>query len=131
MAKIQLSPAFVALMRRKGLDKKTLLLITDDGGGKYSLQGGACSIGTKFTLIVRAAPDPDYSVPLVNSAGLALFTSDYDLIFLGPGLAMDFAAGAIQIKDDAHLLDSGVRIADGEAVLAAFDQGVMIDGTTC
>ena len=74
MATIKLSQAFVDLMKKKHLDQKTLLLITDDGGGRYSLQGGACSIGTKFTLIVLDQPDSDYQVKLENDAGLDLYT---------------------------------------------------------
>ena len=123
MATIKLSQAFVDLMKKKHLDQKTLLLITDDGGGRYSLQGGACSIGTKFTLIVLDQPD---------DAGLDLYTSDYDMIFFASGLAMDFQNGAISIKDDAHAyLDGSVRIANGADVLAAFKKGIMVSGATC
>ena len=111
MATIKLSQAFVDLMKKKHLDQKTLLLITDDGGGRYSLQGGACSIGTKFTLIVLDQPDSDYQVKLENDAGLDLYTSDYDMIFFASGLAMDFQNGAISIKDDAHAyLDGSVQL---------------------
>ncbi|WP_125704890.1 iron-sulfur cluster biosynthesis family protein [Lacticaseibacillus daqingensis] len=131
MAEIQLSDALVARLRERGLADRELLLITDDGGGKYSLQGGACSIGTKFTLIVLDAPDPDYPVTLRNDAGLHLHTSDYDLIFLGPGLAMDYANGAISLKDNAHALDASVRIATGQEVLAAFERGILLEGATC
>lgn len=132
MATIKLSQAFVDLMKKKHLDQKTLLLITDDGGGRYSLQGGACSIGTKFTLIVLDQPDSDYQVKLENVAGLDLYTSDYDMIFFASGLAMDFQNGAISIKDDAHAyLDGSVRIANGADVLAAFKKGIMVSGATC
>lgn len=131
MPRIELTSAFVDLINRKGLANKNLLLITDDGGGRYSLQGGACSIGTKFTLIVLDQPDSDYNVELENDAGLHLFTSDYDMIFFNPGLHMDFRDGQIALKDNAHALDNAVRIADGKEVLAAFKQGVMVNGKTC
>lgn len=98
MATIKLSQAFVDLMKKKHLDQKTLLLITDDGGGRYSLQGGACSIGTKFTLIVLDQPDSDYQVKLENDAGLDLYTSDYDMIFFASGLAMDFQNGRSALR---------------------------------
>lgn len=132
MATIKLSQSFVDLMKKKHFDQKILLLIADDGGGRYSLQGGACSIGTKFTLIVLDEPDPDYQVKLENDAGLQLYTSDYDMIFFASGLAMDFKQGAISIKDDAHAyLDGSVRIAKGSDVLAAFKKGIMMSGATC
>ena len=131
MATIQLSDSFVSRMRQNGYADKTILLIADDGGGRYSLQGGACSIGTKFSLIILDQPYPDYDVVLENTAGLHLYTSDYDMLFFNPGLKMDFEGGAISISDNAHALDSSVRIANGADVLAAFKQGVMVDGKTC
>ena len=132
MATIKLSQSFVDLMKKKHFDQKILLLIADDGGGRYSLQGGACSIGTKFSLIVLDEPDPDYQVKLENDAGLQLYTSDYDMIFFASGLAMDFKQGAISIKDDAHAyLDGSVRIAKGSDVLAAFKKGIMMSSATC
>ncbi len=132
MASIQLSDALVALLQRKGLAQKDLILLTDDGGGKYSLQGGACTIGTNFTLIVIEAPDKDYPVSLHNDQGIHLWTSDYDLIFLETGVAMDYRNGQISIKDDAHaLLDNTVQIANGQDVLAAFAQGITMKGASC
>jgi hypothetical protein len=87
---ITLTDAFVQLIHDKGLADKDLILIADDGGGKYSLQGGACTIGSKFTLIEVDQPDVDYPVALENKAGLKLWSSDYDLLFLEDGLQLDF-----------------------------------------
>lgn len=131
MAEIKVTPAFKQLMVDKHLADKTLLLIADDGGGRYSLQGGACTIGSNFTLIELDAPDPDYNVELVNDAGLHLYSSDYDLFFLEDGLTIDYRDFQIRLKDNAHWFDDGVRIARGADVLAAFKQGIKIAGATC
>lgn len=131
MAKISLSNSLVDLLKKKNIYEKEIILITDDGGGKYSLQGGACTIGTKFTLITLDTPDPEYPEVLENDQGVHLWTSDYDLMFFNPGIKMDYHAGSISIKDDAHSLDNMVRIADGKEVLAAFDKGIMVNGATC
>lgn len=131
MATIKLSDALVAHLKQRQLADKELVLITDDGGGKYSLQGGACTIGTNFTVIVLDQPDPDYAVPLTNEAGLHLWTSPYDLVFLETGVAMDYGQGQIFLKDDAHILDNAVQIADGATVLAAFDRGLTAKRTSC
>ncbi|MFC6181044.1 iron-sulfur cluster biosynthesis family protein [Lactiplantibacillus daowaiensis] len=131
MPTIQLSDTMLALLARKQLLDKTLILLADDGGGKYSLHGGACSIGTKFTLIVLDQPDPAYSVKLTNPYGVHLWTSTYDLMFFNDGITMDYQNGRIAIKDNAHVLDHGVQIANGADVLAAFKAGVTIDGTSC
>lgn len=131
MTKVTLDNDLMTVLERKGLTKRQLVLITDDGGGKYSLHGGACSIGTKFTLIVLDQPDPDYPVRLSNDRGLNLWTSNYDLMFLTQGVRMGYRQGRIFIKDDAHVLDRAVQIADGAAVLAAFDQGTTPDQAGC
>ncbi|WP_056969189.1 iron-sulfur cluster biosynthesis family protein [Lacticaseibacillus thailandensis] len=131
MAQIKLTDSFMDLMRRKGLADKTLLLIADDGGGRYSLQGGACTIGSKFSLIELDAPDPDYNVRLENDAGLDLYTSDYDLFFLEHGAVLDFKHYAIDLKDDAHHIDGAVTMAKGADILAAFKQGLTVAGETC
>ncbi|WP_262316395.1 iron-sulfur cluster biosynthesis family protein [Lacticaseibacillus parakribbianus] len=131
MTKITLTQSFVDLMAQKSLLDKTLILIADDGGGKYSLQGGACTIGSKFTLIVVDAPDPDYPVALANDFGVHLWSSDYDLLFLEKGLTLDFVAHQIRLKDNAHGFDDGLRIADGQEVLAAFHRGLTVAGVSC
>jgi hypothetical protein len=128
---ITLTDAFVQLIHDKGLADKDLILIADDGGGKYSLQGGACTIGSKFTLIEVDQPDPDYPVALQNPAGLKLWSSDYDLLFLEAGLQLDFVDHQIRLKDNAHRFDDGLRIAKGSEVLAAFHQGLTVAGVSC
>lgn len=131
MAQIHLTDAFMALLDRKHLTQKDLILLADDGGGKYSLQGGACTIGTTFTLIVVDQPDPDYPIALANAQGVKLWSSKYDLYFLSAGLTLDVAHHNILLKDDAELLDSTVRIARGADVLAAFQQGIKLNGQGC
>lgn len=131
MTQIKISARLKALLTAKGFADKQLVLVTDDGGGKYSLHGGACSIGTKFTLIVLDQPDPEYDVAVDNNQQLALWTSAYDLIFFNDGIQMDYDQGRISIKDNAHMLDNAVKIAKGAEVLAAFEQGVPADNLTC
>jgi uncharacterized protein YqkB len=131
MTQIKISARLKALLTAKGFADKQLVLVTDDGGGKYSLHGGACSIGTKFTLIVLDQPDPEHDVAVDNNQQLALWTSAYDLIFFNDGIQMDYDQGRISIKDNAHMLDNAVQIAKGAEVLAAFEQGVPADNLTC
>ena len=131
MPQIHLTDAFMALLDRKHLTQKDLILLADDGGGKYSLQGGACTIGTTFTLIVVDQPDSDYPIALANAQGVKLWSSKYDLYFLSAGLTLDVAHHNILLKDDAELLDSTVRIARGAEVLAAFQQGIKLNGQGC
>ncbi|MCH5461606.1 iron-sulfur cluster biosynthesis family protein [Lactobacillus sp. LC28-10] len=131
MNEITVTPAVVDILKQKQLADKTLLLITDDAGGKYSLQGGACSIGTKFTIVVLDQPDDEYNVALKNNADLSLYTSDYDVYFLGQGLKLDVQKSMIKLTNNGQLLDNNVQIADGKAILAAFQQGVFANSGNC
>ena len=89
MTQIEISDRLKALLVAKGFDKKQLVLVTDDGGGKYSLHGGACSIGTKFTIIVLEQPAPEYNVTVVNNQSIALWPATYDLSFCNDGIKLD------------------------------------------
>jgi hypothetical protein len=131
MIPIKMSDSLVNLLQQKQFTTQNLILFADDGGGKYSLHGGACSIGTKFTIAAVDQPDPEYSVPLANTANLKLWTSTYDLIFFTDGLVMDYQQGRISLKDNAHMLDNAVQLAHGAEILAAFEQGVPADNLTC
>lgn len=131
MNKITVTPAVVNRLKQKQIATKTLLLITDDAGGKYSLQGGACSIGTKFTLVVLDQPDDDYRVRLANNANLSLYTSDYDVYFLGQGLKLDYQKAMLNLTNNGQLLDNNVQIADGKKILAAFNQGIFANSGNC
>ncbi|KRK89008.1 iron-sulfur cluster biosynthesis family protein [Lentilactobacillus sunkii] len=131
MAKIQLSDSMIHLLNGPRFQNQTLLLIADDGGGKYSLKGGACTIGANFNIVIIHAPDPAYPVKLENNAGLPFYTSNYDLTFLGKGLKMDFQANSIRLSDDAELLDGAVQITKGADVLAAFKKGMTASSSGC
>lgn len=127
MTEIRVTNAGLDYLQKKGVADSKLILIADDGGGKYSLQGGSCSIGDRFSLIKVEKEDPDYPVTMVNNQGLALYTSDYDLALMDNGLVLDFQNGGLALKSDAGLLDSGVQIGDGAKLLAA-NKHVQMDG---
>lgn len=131
MNEITLTPAVIEVLKQKQIADKTLLLITDDAGGKYSLQGGACSIGTKFTIVVLDQPDDEYTVQLKNNAGLSLYTSDYDVYFLGQGLKLDYQKAMISLTNNGQLLDNNVLVANGKDILAAFKQGIFANIGNC
>lgn len=131
MLKIKVTDSAIALLKRKNIADKILLLVTDDGGGKYSLQGGACSIGAKFSIVALDKIDPDYPLNIENDFELQLYTSDYDTRFLRPGLTLTVKNSRITLKDNTGLLDSNVRIANGQDILAAFEKGIMMNGESC
>lgn len=131
MMQLKLTDTALQRFKDKGLDQKTLLLVTDDGGGKYSLQGGACSIGAKFTIVVLDQPDQLYPIELKNNANLKLYTSDYDLYFFSEGLTLDFKQYQFSLKDNSGILDGAVQIANGQDILAAFEQGITAAGKSC
>ncbi|MCT4397611.1 iron-sulfur cluster biosynthesis family protein [Pediococcus ethanolidurans] len=131
MLNIKVTDSVMALLKRKNIADKTLLLVTDDGGGKYSLQGGACSIGAKFSIVALDEFDPEYPLSIENNFDLKLYTSDYDTRFLRTGLTLDVKNSRITLKDNTGLLDSNVLIANGKDILAAFEKGIIMNGESC
>lgn len=106
------------LKKRKILDK-TLILIVDDGGGKYSLQGGSCSIGAHFSIIWVKQKDPTYPLQLKNNQGLHIYTSRYDQTMMGPNMICDYEAGSLNLRDDEGLLDGHVEIGNDADLIKA------------
>lgn len=131
MLNIKVTDSVMTLLKRKNIADKTLLLVTDDGGGKYSLQGGACSIGAKFSIVALDEFDPEYPLSIENNFELKLYTSDYDTRFLRTGLTLDVKNSRITLKDNTGLLDSNVLIANGKDILAAFEKGIIMNGESC
>lgn len=107
---------------------KILILIVDDGGGKYSIGGGSCSIGSHLSIIYIDKPDLDYPIKIKNNRNLALYTSSYDETMLDKNLILDYQNASLLIKGDNGLIDSGVEIGDGAALLKA-NHNVNMTGT--
>ena len=70
MLKITFTDSALDYLKRREIADKILILITDDGGGKYSIKGGNCSIGSHFSIIWVDEKDPDYPVQLDNDQRL-------------------------------------------------------------
>lgn len=117
MAKIKFTEKAIDYLTRREVADKVLILITDDAGGKYSINGGSCSMGMHYALIWLNHPDKDYPDKLENQQNITIFTSQYDLTMLGDNLVMDYQNGALSLKNDAGLLDGGVEIGNGEVLL--------------
>ena len=119
MLKITFTDKATDYLKRREIADKTLILITDDGGGKYSIQGGGCSIGSHFSIIWVVQVDPDYPVELENDQGLKIYTSKYDMTMMGPNMVMDYDAGSLNLRSDEGILDGGVEIGNGAALIKA------------
>lgn len=116
MPNIKITDAAYRILEDKKITAKPLLLITNDAGGQYSSMGGACSIGSNFSIIILDKSDPEYAVPLENQQGLTLCTSDYDLLFLGQGIILDYQQSRLILRNDGGLLDTSVAIETVDAV---------------
>lgn len=119
MLKITFTDSALDYLKRREIADKTLILITDDGGGKYSINGGGCSIGSHFSIIWVDEKDPDYPVQLDNDQGLKIYTSKYDMTLMGPNMVMDYNAGSLNLRSDEGILDGGVEIGNGAALIKA------------
>ena len=111
MLKITFTDNALDYLKRREIADKTLILITDDGGG--------CSIGSHFSIIWVDQVDPDYPVELENDQGLKIYTSKYDMTMMGPNMVMDYDAGSLNLRSDEGILDGGVEIGNGAALIKA------------
>ena len=119
MLKITFTDSALDYLKRREIADKILILITDDGGGKYSIKGGNCSIGSHLSIIWVDQTDPDYPVKLENDQGLKIYTSKYDMTLMGPNMVMDYNAGSLNLRSDEGILDGGVEIGNGAALIKA------------
>lgn len=119
MLKITFTDQALDYLKRREIANKVLILITDDGGGKYSIKGGGCSIGSHFSIIWVEQKDADYPVQLENDQGLKIYTSKYDMALMGPNMVMDYAAGNLNLRSDEGILDGGVDVGNGAALIKA------------
>ena len=119
MLNIKFTDNAVDYLKRREILDKILILITDDGGGKYSIQGGSCSMGAHLSIIWLDKVDPDYPVKIANEQNVKIYTSDFDKTMLGPNMVMDYNAGSLSLSSDEGLLDGSVDIGNGAALLKA------------
>lgn len=119
MVKITFTRNALSYLKRREIIDKTLILIADDGGGKYSIKGGACSIGSHFSIIWVDQKDVDYPIKLVNDQGIKIYTSQYDLTVMGPNLLVDYKSGSLSLSCDEGMLDGGLEIGNGAALIKA------------
>lgn len=108
--KINIKDTAVTYLKKHVDFTKPVILALDDGSNKYSNLGGTCAIGDKFQLVVSDRLDPDFDRPLVNDAGLQLYTSKAEEYFFTTGLNLKHQSGTLQLGDDSGLLDSAVTI---------------------
>ncbi|MCT0165043.1 iron-sulfur cluster biosynthesis family protein [Lactobacillus helveticus] len=127
MLKITFTDQALDYLKRRKIANKVLILITDDGGGKYSIKGGGCSIGSHFSIIWVEQKDADYPVQLENDQGLKIYTSKYDMALMGPNMVMDYAAGNLNLRSDEGILDGGVDVGNGAALIKANKNVAMTD----
>ncbi|KRM61829.1 hypothetical protein FC26_GL001271 [Paucilactobacillus vaccinostercus DSM 20634] len=133
--KINIKDTAVTYLKKHVDFTKPVILALDDGSNKYSNLGGSCAIGDKFQLVVSDRPDPDFERPLVNDAGLQLYTSQAEEYFFTTGLNLKHQAGTLQLGDDSGLLDSAVTIqvakSEEEAARERDEQKVTMKNQIC
>ena len=127
MLKITFTDQALDYLKRREIANKVLILITDDGGGKYSIKGGGCSIGSHFSIIWIEQKDAEYPVQLKNDQGLKIYTSKYDMALMGQNMVMDYAAGSLNLRSDEGILDGGVDVGNGAALIKANKTVAMTD----
>ena len=133
--KINIKDTAVTYLKKHVDFTKPVILALGDGSNKYSNVGGTCAIGDKFQLVVIDRLDPDFDQPLVNDAGLQLYTSKAEEYFFTTGLNLKHQSGTLQLGDDSGLLDSAVTIqvakSEEEAARERDEQKVTMKNQIC
>ncbi|KRL62750.1 iron-sulfur cluster biosynthesis family protein [Lactobacillus psittaci] len=89
---------------------QVVLLTLDDGSNKYSTQGGTCTIGADFQLVVVDKQDPAYDIVLENNAGFEMYTSSDEMAFLTDGLVLNARNALISLSDNSGIIDGAVSV---------------------
>src|SRR5699024_12514304 len=103
MVKMRISQDAINFLKKRGYNKHEILLIVEGGGGDYSIEGGSCNIGMDYSLISldTMKHDPLYSVKSQHNANSKIYTSHYDLAFLGNKLDLEIHDTTLRLRNDA------------------------------
>ncbi|WP_297814984.1 iron-sulfur cluster biosynthesis family protein [uncultured Lactobacillus sp.] len=126
MIKMIISQEAIDFLINRGYNKHEILLIVDGGGGDYSIEGGSCNIGMDYSLISldTMKHDPRYSVKIENNANFEIYTSDYDLAFLGNNLILDVHDTTLRLRNDSGILTGAVKIAKASFLAERAKEGI-------
>lgn len=128
MVKMTISQDAINFLKNRGYDKHEIILIVDGGGGDYSIEGGSCNIGMDYSLISLDAMKHDsrYSVKIENNADFEIYTSDYDLAFLGDNLVLDIHDDTtLRLRNDSGILTGAVKIAKASFLAEQAKKGII------
>ncbi|WP_297818947.1 iron-sulfur cluster biosynthesis family protein [uncultured Lactobacillus sp.] len=129
MVKMTIASDALKLLKKKDYDNYPLLLIVDGGGGDYSIEGGSCSLGADFSIIIldTRPSDPRYPILIQTDTDLKFYTSDYDLAFLGNNLILDIKDTTLRLRNDSGLLTGNVKLATASDLQKAAKRGQLYD----
>ena len=97
-------------IRKSVKDGQVVLLSLNDGSNKYSNIAGSCAAGTRFQFVVLDKQDPEFSIKVENNAGLDLYTSPAEMLYLGNNLVVDEKNAAISLADDSGVIDAAMTV---------------------
>lgn len=108
--KIKITPRAKKVLDEKLGGATTLLLTLDDGSNNFSSAGGTCTIGDRFQFVARDAVEP-FTIPVEND-DYTIFTSDYELRFLGQHPVLDTHEHypKLLFKNESGMLDSNFKV---------------------
>lgn len=125
MPKIKISDDVIKILKRRNSENHPFILIVDGGGGDYSIEDGSCSLGMDYSLILLDTRDndPRYPITFNSNTNFTIFTSDYDLAFLGDNLILDLKNTTLRLRNDSGLLTGAVKIARASDLQRAAKNG--------
>ena len=118
MVKMTISQDAINFLKNRGYDKHEIILI---------VEGGSCNIGMDYSLISldTMKHDSRYSVKIENNADFEIYTSDYDLAFLGDNLVLDIHDTTLRLRNDSGILTGAVKIAKASFLAEQAKKGII------
>lgn len=128
---LKLDPKATQKLQNALKDNQALILALNDGSNKYSKMGGSCTIGANFQFVGVPSADPEFPVPVRNAAQLPIFTSEKELYYLAPGLALKTEGSSLTLTSDEGIIDGAVTVTQASATKLTKQDQQDLQGKNC
>lgn len=127
---MKIKPEALEIIKKKMDDQhQVILLALNDGSNKYSKEGGTCTIGASFQLLILEKEDPEYNIKIENNAGLKIFTAEPETGFIEENVVINARNATLSLSDDSGLIDGAVTVKQYEPEAVTKDD--LINGGKC
>lgn len=98
---------------KKKLRTPIFLLVLNDGSNKFSIGGGACSVGDSYKIVDTDKEEEGYG-EILDNPDFTVYTSNSEKYFFGKNLKIDYneSMATLVLMDDGGILDGNLQISE-------------------